>query len=181
MRENDQSWKNELTRRGTPRIYKPKLVNKPSDADFLLSRIEPDANGGCWLWAGTINAGGYGYTSRGMAHRLSYKTFVGNVPDDILVCHTCDVRACINPAHLWLGTHKDNSDDMMKKQRGAWHSKKPAHLSYWQDGNQNPSSKLNSQKAEEIRTSAASKTDLAAAYGVSVSTIARVLARTIWR
>ena len=181
MRENDQSWKNELTRRGTPRIYKPKLVNKPSDADFLLSRIEPDTNGGCWLWAGTINAGGYGYTSRGMAHRLSYKTFVGDVPDDILVCHTCDVRACINPAHLWLGTHKDNSDDMMRKQRGAWHSKKPEHLAYWHDGDKNPSSKLNSRKAEEIRASAESKRDLAAKYGVSVSTIERVLARSIWR
>jgi hypothetical protein len=181
MREDDLSWKNTFTRRGTPRVYKPRIVNKPSDADFILERIEHDLNGGCWLWSKTTNAGGYGVTNRGLAHRLAYKTFIGDVPAGQLVCHSCDVRSCVNPAHLWLGTHKDNADDMMKKQRGTWCDKKPEHLSFWHDGNQNPASKLNSRKAEEIRASFESKHDLAAKYGVSVSTIARVLARSIWK
>jgi hypothetical protein len=178
MRE-DESWKLQLTRRGTLRQRRPKRVKIPTDAEFILARIEPDTNGGCWLWTGAINTGGYGFSKRGLAHRLSHKTFKGE-PGDFLVCHTCDVRSCVNPDHLWLGTHKDNSDDMMKKQRGGWHEKKPHHLSVWHDGDQNPSSKLSSLKAAEIRSSSLHKVDLAEKYGVSVSTINRILAGTIW-
>jgi hypothetical protein len=180
MHTDDQSWRSELTRRGTLRQRRPKQLVLKSDEDFLLERVEFDTNGGCWLWTGVVSAGGYGISNRGAAHRLAYRTFVGN-PRDKLVCHTCDVRSCANPAHLWLGTHKDNSDDMMKKKRGAWEEKKPEHLSFWQNGDNNPTTKLSSSLAKEIRESSKSVRELSIQYGVSRSTIQRILARTIWK
>ena len=76
----------------------------------------------CWVWKGSTKPrNGYGhFVSQGKdwnAHRFSWTLHNGPIPDGMHVLHTCDVPACVNPAHLRLGTHKENMDDMTKKGR----------------------------------------------------------------
>lgn len=80
---------------------------------------------GCWIWQGIIDKRpdhGYGWFKFGgkwrvRAHRFSWEITYGNIPDGMLICHKCDVRACVRPEHLFLGTSRDNAKDMTKKGR----------------------------------------------------------------
>lgn len=87
----------------------------------LLNRIK-EVNG-CWEWQGKITNVGYGEITHlkkyMLAHRCSYKTFVGEIPEGKVVCHTCDNKKCINPEHLWVGTQKENSIDKVNKKRNC--------------------------------------------------------------
>lgn len=75
---------------------------------------------GCWLWLG-MTAHGYGYIwNEGRmlrAHRVSYELHFKRPPDELVVMHTCDVRGCVNPEHLRLGTASDNMRDCVEKGR----------------------------------------------------------------
>ena len=94
-----------------------------------LERLEafvvPEPNSGCHLWIGS-GTGGYGRMrlgSRGidrhshLTHRLVWELHHGPIPDGVKVLHRCDTPACVNVRHLFLGTMKDNSEDMMRKGR----------------------------------------------------------------
>lgn len=79
-------------------------------------------NGDCWLWTGAKLRDTYGqfYISKGTnayAHIFSWKLHNGEIPGNLYVCHKCDIKACCNPAHLFLGTAKDNAQDALRKGR----------------------------------------------------------------
>ena len=117
----------------------------------LLSRLEKTDT--CWLFKGTIRPDGYGTVKVGrkgkswLAHRLAWLVFNQEINDTLLVCHHCDVRHCVNPNHLFQGTHKDNTRDMMLKGRHRM-GITPYRI---YTGEEHHSSKITYQQAEEMR------------------------------
>lgn len=85
----------------------------------------PITETGCWLWLKSITPNQYGIlypsvngaSNQKLAHRYSYEAFVKKIPKGLFVCHKCDIRSCVNPEHLFIGTHQDNMDDMVIKGR----------------------------------------------------------------
>jgi hypothetical protein len=103
-------------------------VTNPSTVSRFWGYVsKPDDPSACWPWQGRRDHTGYGrfsYTtqvrkkSSTAAHRYSYFLANGFIPDGMHICHSCDNRQCVNPAHLWPGTDLDNSRDKHKKGRG---------------------------------------------------------------
>ena len=101
--------------------YRGAHKKRPLRARFfdLVKKHDGD---GCWLWLGTCRGDGYGLTKTEDrktigSHRMAYLLTYGEIPDGLLVLHKCDNPPCVNPEHLFLGTHQDNRDDMLKKGR----------------------------------------------------------------
>lgn len=90
------------------------------DRAVFMAKVEPDTNGGCWLWSGAGKR--YGKISLQkkveLAHRASWILHQGPIPAGMFVCHKCDTPRCVNPDHLFLGSAADNTADMMAK--GRW-------------------------------------------------------------
>ena|SRR6185295_3118431 len=102
---------------------KNKIPIKIKNPERLKARLDKwimfEPNTGCWLWAGSLQFG-YGQVRLNKksirAHRVSYQLHKGEIGEK-LVCHTCDVRCCVNPDHLFLGTYEDNNRDKIAKGR----------------------------------------------------------------
>lgn len=145
-----------------------------------------DRRGSCWIWVGQTNEKGYGYFSgtpgqpnkKFYAHRVSWSLVHGEIPKGMHVCHKCDNPRCCNPEHLFLGTPKDNAQDMIRKGRQG------DHVAAAPKGEAVVTAKLTEVQVREIITLSHSGTSfsyLAKAYNVSPRTISNIVRGKSWR
>lgn len=139
--------------------------------------VSPEPMSGCWLWTGGDKGGGYGAFGLGgaseRAHRASYRLHVGPIPDGKYVCHRCDNRACVNPAHLWLGTHAENQSDKMRKGRGRWIRGEAVAVSKMtRDG---------VRLLREAYRHGARQVDLATRFGITQGVVSKIVRGVLWK
>lgn len=134
----------------------------------------------CWEWQSTCNKRNYAMLSIGgrsglyaRASRIAYYLNFGPFNEDLLVCHSCDNPKCVNPNHLFLGTHKDNTNDMYRKGR---ESLPPTFY-----GENHSRSTLKEQEVIEIYNSSCEAKILASTYNVSKKTIYEIWKGTTWK
>ena len=155
--------------------YKYRQIKpKPSSQSIIALRSIPVPESGCWLWIGKMNTNGYGELRRNkqfiQAHRFAWSAFRGAIPENSQVLHRCDVRCCVNPDHLFLGSHADNMADMAGKKRST-------------HGMKNWCTKLTDDDVRYIRTVKGhiSILKLAKQFGVSNSGISRIQNYKMWK
>lgn len=147
-------------------------------------RVFPDPNSGCWLWGGSYSKkSGYGYftngrSDRGVAHRFAWRLYNNEDPGELLVCHECDNTACVNPRHLFLGTHGDNLADASRKGRLKHKPGRPNNLP---TGERHHSARLTEGDVREIRQSEMPLKPLSQKYGVSLVMISKIKRSKAWK
>lgn len=137
--------------------------------------------GGCWLWQGPLNDKGYGvlkWERPGLptltrAHRIVYIVYHGE-PGSLHVCHRCDVRNCLNPDHLFLGTHSDNMADMVTKGRSPRKMGVDRHNAVLTDA------QVLEIRRTYVRGGLLTQKDLAAMYGVCQQTVSQIVRGKRW-
>lgn len=153
-------------------------------SERFSERFERGTADQCWPWTSTKNRAGYGVINSGgprglrrpvLAHRVSWTLSVGDIPKGACVLHRCDNPPCVNPAHLFVGTHADNVADKMAKGRYRAGAHSPETCNF---------TKLNRDAAREIRrrfASGESKRHLATAFGVARQNIHFIVTNKTWK
>jgi len=157
------------------RDWIPKLLTSESITRFFSKVDIPDSPDECWIW--TVGTGGDGYGQfwyDGVlyrAHRISYEYFNGPIPEGLIVRHkVCHNRLCVNPFHLELGTHQDNSDDKVREGRQA-------------KGENNGNSKVSEGDAELIRefyNQRETQQNIADCFGISQHQVSKIVRGVNW-
>lgn len=158
------------------------MVDKDLIDRFNAKWVEDKASG-CWLWTASLGGPmGYGQIKLSKqpkrrpeyAHRVSYMIFHGEIPEGGHICHRCDNPKCVNPEHLFLGSHAINNADKVAKGRGRGGSSK---------GETNPSAKLTAEDVRQIRkllSAGLSQRRVAEVYQVSSPLISMIDKRKLW-
>jgi hypothetical protein len=151
--------------------------------------------GNCWIWRGS-KARGYGHFAERRAtgklgttptHRFAWRLAYGPIPEGLFVLHKCDVRACVRPDHLFLGTAKDNADDMIAKGRAKLIDESGARRVGTKQvrGTEHGSAKLDESAVVAIRDAYAaaegSYTELASRFGTSWSNVRLIVKGRTWK
>ena len=147
-----------------------------------LERFEQkiDKSGECWNWTGALNYTTHGYgvfgakSGNALAHRYSYAAFVGEILDGMQVLHRCDNKRCVRPDHLFLGTQKDNMQDMMSKGR---------EVRYDRSGTKNPRYRVTPETVAKIKAERATGRTIASIsgeFGVSLTHVGRIVRGEHW-
>lgn len=157
-------------------VYKRKPVKERFDEKW-----EPDPETGCWKWTASKFKGGYGkFRLDGRmlyAHRIAWKLYRGEIPKGegalgTCVCHKCDNPSCVNPDHLFLGTHNDNMEDRNKKGRAA-------------KGSKHGRAKLSKKEVIEIRRLADEGTltqrEIGKLFGTAQHMVSKIKLRKRWK
>lgn len=180
--------------RARSRALRPGLYSLTVEQRFW-SYVDKNDPSGCWIWKNKLDKNGYGSFQvkinneweRWRAHRFSWYLVNGQIPNNLLVCHSCDCPSCINPSHLFLGTPKDNSEDMVRKGRAPIGNRSGSvkHPETVARGEKNGSAKLNAANVLQIRelyeNGNMSMSKLAKAYGIGLSQVCRIIHRETWK
>jgi hypothetical protein len=143
----------------------------------LLKKIEASSvkvpESGCWIWMKSLNHRGYGKTCLGKektisAHRASYEEKYGKIPNGLMALHSCDVRCCVNPDHIFLGTQQDNMTDKVNKKRQA-------------NGEKHGMSKLTKEQAFEAKFGTEKAASLSKRFGCSATIIRQIRNGYYWK